>query len=147
MNAYEELLVLLAKNNIRYIIVGGLACALNGYVRPTIDVDILIEYTSENINNLLKTLTDYKNGYAKELKVEDFTDEEGAIRIIEDFPIDIFVKISGYYYKDILEYIRYKNIENYNIPYLDKKMLIILKNDSLREIDKIDVINLKELPD
>ena len=40
---YEKLLVSLAKADIRFIVVGGLAVALNGFVRTTEDVDILVD--------------------------------------------------------------------------------------------------------
>ena len=51
---FEKLLVDLARSKVRYVTVGGLACALNGYVRATFDVDILIEPSSENIEMLLR---------------------------------------------------------------------------------------------
>ena len=38
---FEKLLVHLLKNDIRFIVVGGLAVTLNGYVRLTEDIDIL----------------------------------------------------------------------------------------------------------
>ena len=43
MNEYEKLLVLLTKNEIRFIVVGGFACVFNGHVRPTEDVDIIVD--------------------------------------------------------------------------------------------------------
>jgi hypothetical protein len=49
MNVYDELLVLLADQEIEFITVGGLACAFNGYVRTTDDVDILIHRDKDNI--------------------------------------------------------------------------------------------------
>jgi hypothetical protein len=40
---FEELLLSLSKGGIKFIVVGGVACALNGFVRATEDLDILIE--------------------------------------------------------------------------------------------------------
>ena len=146
MNEYEELLVLLARNDVRFITVGGFACAFNGYVRPTEDVDILVDNSPKNLSTLLHVLSNYNEGCAKELNVNDFTDEEGAFRIIEKFPIDIFVKMSGSYYKDFEKHIKYRSIENHSIPFLDRPQLIRLKENSLREQDKMDVLKLKSLP-
>jgi len=42
MNPFEKLLVALAEAEVRFVTVGGMACAFNGYVRATQDVDILI---------------------------------------------------------------------------------------------------------
>jgi len=38
VNTYEGLLALLAQNKIRFMLVGGLAVALNGFVRTTGDM-------------------------------------------------------------------------------------------------------------
>ncbi|KAB2880990.1 nucleotidyltransferase family protein [bacterium] len=57
MNVYEELLVLLVKNEIKFITVGGFACAFNGYIRPTQDVDILVEHNEENISKIGSSLS------------------------------------------------------------------------------------------
>jgi hypothetical protein len=40
-NPYERLLVDLAEAGVQFVTVGGIACAFNGYVRATEDVDIL----------------------------------------------------------------------------------------------------------
>ena len=85
----------LARVDITYVTVGGLACAFNGHVRMTDDVDILVQRTERNINNLLECLLGFGEGHARELDPGDFADEEGAIRIVEEFPLDIFVRMGG----------------------------------------------------
>lgn len=95
-NTFEELLELLLKNNIKFIVVGGLAVAMNGIVRTTDDVDILIDDSAENITLLLHALKSFGKGHASELSLEDFIDEEGAIRIIEapNFLISNFLTVA-----------------------------------------------------
>ena len=44
---YEKLLAKLAGAEVKFIIVGGVAIALNGFVRTTEDVDILVEASPE----------------------------------------------------------------------------------------------------
>jgi len=80
MNAFEELLVLLAKNDNKCITVGGFACAFNGYLRATEDVDVVIKSEESNVTKLLQVLSDYNEGYASELKVDDFTDEGNCLK-------------------------------------------------------------------
>ena len=82
---YEKLLAKLARAEVKFIIVGGVAVALNGFVRTTEDVDILIEASADNVGRLLDELKEFGEGYARELSPGDFSDSEGAIRIIEDF--------------------------------------------------------------
>lgn len=100
-NPFEELLVGLTKAGVKFITVGGLACAFNNYVRVTEDVDILILRNKENIQALLKFLSRYGEGFGAELEESDFQDEEGAIRVIETFPIDIFTVMGGHHYEDL----------------------------------------------
>lgn len=42
-------LVHLLRNDIRFIVVGGLAVTLNGYIRLTEDIDILIDLSPANL--------------------------------------------------------------------------------------------------
>ena len=49
METFEKLLEGLSKNNVDYILVGGLAVDLCGFSRATMDVDIVVEGSSENI--------------------------------------------------------------------------------------------------
>lgn len=145
MNEYEKLLVLLATNKIEFVTVGGFACAFNGFTRATEDVDILIRRSEANVNALIQVLSTYESGFGRELTMADFTDEEGAVRIVEKFPLDVFVRMSGLTYEDVAADIRWASLDGVNIPYLGRERLIYLKEQSLREIDQLDVVQLKKL--
>lgn len=142
LNPFEELLAGLAENNIQFITVGGMACAFNDYVRPTEDVDIIINNDPQNVRKLLKFLSNYGEGFGSELTEKDFDDQEGAIRIIEEFPIDIFTVMGGRRYLDLLQFSQIIKVAGSEIPYLNAEGLVLLKKNSLREKDKIDVIQL-----
>lgn len=144
-NPFEELLVGLAKAGVDFITVGGMACAFNGYVRATEDVDILVSREPENIRKLITFLSSYGEGFGKELNEKDFSDEEGAVRVIEEFPIDIFVVMGGRHYEDLQKSVRTVEIEGSAIPYLDRDGLIELKQGSVREKDRLDVLHLTGL--
>lgn len=146
-NAFEKLLVGLVDARVEFITVGGIAVALNGFVRATEDVDILVRRTPRNIERLLNALGEFGEGHARELSPADFTDEEGAIRVIEDFPLDIFTRMGGRRYEDLLPYVRLHLVDQHTIPYLDAAGLTLLKGESLRPKDKQDVIALRELTD
>lgn len=146
LNPFEELLVGLSKAGVEFITVGGLACAFNGYLRATEDVDILIKRSPQNIQTLLSFLAHYGQGFGSELNEADFSDEEGAIRVIEEFPIDIFVLMGGNHYEQLESYIEKTFINGFQVPYLSREGLIELKKESVREKDKLDVLALKNLP-
>jgi len=101
--SFVKPLVLLADARVKFILVGGLAVTLQGYVRFTEDVDMLIDANLENIELLLAVLANYGEGFASELSVDDFTNEEGAIRIVEEVEqrqLDIFTRMSSRVYDD-----------------------------------------------
>jgi hypothetical protein len=142
---YEKLLESLAQAEVRFIVAGGLAVALNGFVRTTEDVDILVERSPENIERLLAALSSFGAGHARDLSPDDFDDAEGAIRIVEDFPLDIFTVMRGKHYADLIGSVRYTKINDLTISFLDAGALMQLKEKSQREKDQIDVAALKRL--
>lgn len=144
---YEKLLVKLARANVKFIIVGGVAVALNGFVRTTEDVDILVDASAENVTRLLHELGNFGEGHARELSPADFSDSEGAIRIIEDFPLDVFTIMRGKLYAELFGATKTTRIDDVVVRYLNAEALIALKSDSQREQDRIDVSALQSLKD
>lgn len=106
----------------------GVACAFAGHVRATQDVDILVSAEPENIWRLLKTLENFGQGHARELNVKDFSLEPGAIRVVEDFPLDIFTVMAKKTYKDLTDHIRWWKSGEVEIPFLDARGLIMIKS-------------------
>lgn len=141
---FESALVALSRGEVRYLVVGGVACGMNGFLRTTEDVDILVDAEPQNLRRLLDVLATIGEGHARELRVEDFTDEEGCVRLIEDFPIDLFTRMGGRRYADLLPYRRVL-AGPAPIPYLDAEGLILLKQGSTRPQDRLDVDALQRI--
>jgi len=144
---YEELLANLARAEVKFIVVGGVAVALNGFVRTTDDVDILIERSKENVARLLTALASFGAGHARELSFADFDEVEGAIRVVEDFPLDIFTLMRGHRYANLVEQTATTEISGASIQFLNAGGLIRLKQGSQREKDQIDIAALRSKTD
>ena len=144
---YEKLLAKLVRAEVKFIIVGGVAVALNGFVRTTEDIDVLIEASAENVTRLLDELGNFGEGHARELSPADFSDSEGAIRIIEDFPLDVFTMMRGKRYADLVGSTKTTRIDNAEVRYLNAEALIALKSDSQCDQDRIDVSALRAVKD
>jgi predicted nucleotidyltransferase len=142
---YEKLLVDLARADVRFIVVGGVAVALNGFVRTTEDVDILIDRSPGNVGQLLTALASFGEGHARELSWADFDEAEGAIRVVEDFPLDIFTVMRGHRYADLIDSAEQTDIGGAAIRFLNADGLIRLKENSGREKDQIDIAALRKL--
>lgn len=146
--SFAKLLGLLAEAQVKFILVGGLAVTLQGYVRFTEDVDMLIDSGHDNIRRLLATLEHYGEGFARELSPEDFTDEEGAIRIVEEIEqcqLDLFTRISGRTYDDVIQDADTFRLDGREIRFASKSSLIGWKEHSVREKDRLDAMALREL--
>ena len=87
---FESLLVRLSRAGVDYLVAGGVAVCLNGYVRTTQDIDLLVDASPANLRRLLDCLAEFGQGFSRELSADDFPLEEGAVRIVEDFTIDVF---------------------------------------------------------
>ena len=63
---YENLFKALEKNKIRYM-VGGVAMVLHGFVRATMDLDLMVAPDEANVKALMKLMT--KLGYKPKVPV------------------------------------------------------------------------------
>ena len=145
ISRFEKLLADLARSGVDFAVAGGLAVILNGYPRLTVDVDILVSETPDNIRKLLHCLEGWGEGWARELKVEDFAPQEGSIRVSEEFDLDIFTRMRGKSLDDFRLKLRYMELQQVRLPILDPESLIFLKSGSWREKDQLDVRAMKEI--
>lgn len=142
---FEKLLVALAVDRVDFAVVGGLAVIFNGYPRLTLDADILVHNAPENLRKLLNCLAGWGDGWARELKPEDFGFQEGSIRVIEEFELDIFTRMNGKSLEDFRSRLRHLETGGVRIPYLAPEDLILLKQGSRRDKDKLDVQAMREI--
>ncbi len=105
---YEDLVrvaALLDAEAVEYAVIGGYALALQGIVRLTEDVDILVEPTPENARRWVRALSQLPDGAARELVGDETLHEEPyAIRINDEFTVDVMNSASGFSWKDMLPF-------------------------------------------
>ena len=142
---FEKLLAELAQSGVDFAVVGGIAISLNGYVRATDDADIIVAEAPDNIRRVLTCLEGWGEGWARELKEEDFVPQEGSIRVMEDFDLDIFTRMRGKSLDDFRPRLRYLETSGVRIPYISPQDLIYLKQGSWRDKDKLDVLAMQEI--
>lgn len=53
---YEDIFKALYEEEVRYLIVGGMAVNLYGYARMTVDLDIMVDLKEENLKKLIKAM-------------------------------------------------------------------------------------------
>src|SRR6185503_20279193 len=67
------------KNDVKYLVIGGIAAVLYGVPRATFDLDILIEPTKENADRLLIALSEVGFGTAEMTNAQEIIDTEITI--------------------------------------------------------------------
>jgi hypothetical protein len=96
---------LLEAERVEYALIGGYALALQGIVRLTEDVDILVDPTAENARRWVRALSRLPDGAAKELEGDETLHTEPyAIRINDEFTVDVMNSASGLTWQDLLPY-------------------------------------------
>src|SRR5688500_12015816 len=67
------------KNDVKYVVIGGIAAVLYGVPRATFDLDILIEPSKENAQKLLNALSEVGCGTAQLTNAEEIIGKEITI--------------------------------------------------------------------
>ena len=86
----EAILRALNDADVRYLIVGGLAVVAHGYVRATVDIDIVLNLEKENALRAMKALDAIGYQPLVPVAATDFADEAIRRRWIEDKKYDCF---------------------------------------------------------
>ena len=133
----------LNKTGAQYLVIGGIACILHGYVRATTDVDILIGRTLENARQVLAALATVGYGFAREWNAEEIL--KRPITIIGDDPaVDVFTVAWTVKYENAVANRRVITVEGVDIPFVGLNDLIATKRTG-RPLDTADIEVLEEL--
>jgi hypothetical protein len=144
---------------VRYLVVGGLAVNLRGYVRFTNDLDLVIGFEPDNLRQGLEILSALGYRPKAPVRITDFADptiRAGWIHhkclIVfqlwspnhERTPIDIFVSEP---FPFDAEYVRASPIvaSGVSVPVVSVATLIAMKRAAGRDTDLIDISKLLKL--
>ena len=142
---YLDMLKCLNKAGVDYIMVGGWAVNLHGYVRATIDLDIWILADQENARKVYAALGEFGTPLGA-VKPADFA-QDGTIFQIGVAPcrIDVINKIDGVEYAEASPRAIEKVIEGVPVRIISREDLIANKRASGRTKDLADAEILEGL--
>lgn len=139
---FKEFIQLLNKHEVKYLIVGGYAVALHGFVRATGDLDIWVKVSKSNSENIIKALHEF--GFSSlSIVPDDFRKENVIIQLeFPPFRIDILTSPDGLEFDDCYDKSIEFEIDDISFKIIDKASL--LKNKSVvgRSKDLNDIENL-----
>ena len=151
----EDILKALEKEKIDYAVIGGVAVVLYGYVRFTKDIDLIIDFSEDNVRRFIKVLAalNFRPGIpidpldmAKKEKREEWIKEKNVKVITFYNPESQLLQIDVLITKDLssMRKIR-KRINEFEISIVDYDDLLMMKKETARPTDLIDIQKLQEL--
>jgi hypothetical protein len=127
-----------AEEGVEYVLVGGQAVRLNGYVRATEDVDVLVRASRENGQRIKRAMSFLPA--AAELDPNWFEPQDGEvenIRVADELLVDLLFAANGETYETVQPHVRLVEIEGVTLRVLDIDGLLKTKTD-YREKDVLD---------
>ena len=137
----DQLLHLLrrfAQERVQYVLVGGHAVRLNGFVRSTEDIDILLPSSIDNGRRVIRAL-DFLPSSAEldPLWFEVDPAQPDNIRVADALLVDLLFAANGQTFQSLQPHVRHVEVEGVPIATLDIDGLLKTKTD-YREKDLID---------
>lgn len=141
----QDLLLLcrsLNRESARYVLIGGFAVILHGFVRTTKDVDLLVDPSDANIARVKRAMSSLPDNAAS-LLADDEVRKYNVVRVADEFVVDLMGTACGITYDEALATgIDKRTVEGVEIPLASKPLLIRMK-DTLRPHDAVDVSFLR----
>ena len=141
---FKEFLQLLNSEKIEYLLIGGYAVGLHGYVRGTGDMDVWIATNEQNFDRMLRVLELF--GFSRSSLSRDlFTGPQHIIRMgVPPNRLEILTKISGVDFGECYERRSIVDCDGLQIPLISYEDLRRNKLSSGRAKDIGDVTMLEK---
>lgn len=138
----------LSENNVNYLTIGGFAVNIYGYGRNTGDIDIFIEDTFANRENLRNAIRQMGLGDYESISTMQFIPGWTDFTLNFNFRLDIMTSVKGLENQSFSALLEKANVIDINgIPvfFIDYKNLIIAKKAANRPKDLLDIEELEKL--
>lgn len=149
---FFDMLAVLDRHEVDFIVVGGIAAILHGAPIMTVDLDVLYEVTSDNVTRLLGALGELKARYRDPAgrELEPDTTKLTTLRMsllrTDLGPLDVLATIGqAKTYADLLGRSNEIEIEGLRLKVLDLEAIIESKEHADRPKDRATLPFLREL--
>lgn len=126
-----------------YIIVGGFAMRAAGFLRNTMDVDLLIETGPQNEQRVIDAMMTLPDGAIKEMKAGE-VEKFGVVRVADEILVDLMKSGCGINYAEAAQQIVWREVNAVRIPFASPQLLWRMKQTH-REKDIPDRLFLRKL--
>lgn len=141
---FKELFRSLNAKGVEYLLIGGYAVIIHGYVRNTNDIDVVVSSDPENVSRCLDALEEFGFG-GPGLRNALTSHEKDVVRMgVEPMKIEILNYLNGVDFDEAYGRRVTRDVEDIKIDVISLRDLIANKEDVGRLQDLLDVEKLKE---
>ena len=141
---FKELLNLLEKHKVRYLVVGGYAVMKYTEPRFTKDLDLWVSTDDENAKAVFEALKEF-GAPLKGMDPSDFTEKGYYYQMGNPpFRLDIMMSVPGVEFEKAWDHREDVRLEELIVPFISKRDLIRAKEASGRAQDLIDAELLRK---
>lgn len=139
---FREFLRLLNSNGVEYLLVGGYAVGIHGYVRATNDLDVWVAVSAENALRVDRALREF--GFSStSLSPELFMSPGQIVRMgVPPLRLELLTGISGVDFADCYSERDVLDLDGMSVPVISLKRLRENKAAANRAKDLADLDNL-----
>jgi predicted nucleotidyltransferase len=141
---FLEILKVLKKHKVDFIVVGGVCAVLHGAPVTTFDLDIVHSRSSQNISSLISALNEldafYRGRVDQKLKpkMSHLSSSGHQLLMTNAGPLDLLGTIgAGHTYKDLLKHTVELEAGGLHFRILNLEKLIEIKRETIADKDKV----------
>jgi hypothetical protein len=127
----------------RYIVIGGFAIRAAGYIRRTMDVDLLVAADPDNEERVFEALSTLPDKAVRELQPGELQ-KYNVIRVGDEILVDLMCTAGGINYTEAAKDIVMQEIEGIPIPFASPRLLWRMKAGTHRAKDEPDLLFLRQ---
>jgi len=138
---FRDFIQALNENDVEYVLVGGMAVILHGYVRGTGDMDIWVNKTTDNYKKLVKAFTQFGMPVFDMTEKAFLGNEFDVWGIgVQPIRIEIMTAVKGLNFEETYKLSQFYDEEGLKIRFIHLNHLIEAKKAAgrFRDLDDID---------
>jgi hypothetical protein len=126
-----------------YVVVGGFAIRAAGYLRETMDVDLMVARDLENESRVFSALSTLPDNAVRELQPGELQ-QYNVIRVADEILVDLMCSAGGIDYEEAAKHVDVRELDGVPIPFASPRLLWRMKAVTHREKDAGDLVFLRQ---
>jgi hypothetical protein len=126
----------------RYVVIGGFAVRAAGYIRRTMDIDLIVAADRENERKVFAALSTLPDNAVRELQPGELQ-QYNVIRVADEILVDLMRTAGGIDYAEAAKDIVVRQVEGVPVPFASPRLLWRMKAITHRAKDAADLVFLR----